>query len=100
MSDHVDVWIPELVMGTLDGPTRTTVELHLRTCDRCAAEAVAMGEALSALALSLPPERPSATLRTRVLSSIVEEQQRRDRRFEEGRFHGFVDRLAEFFDVT
>lgn len=100
MSEHVDGWIPELVLGTLDGPMRATVELHLEDCDRCAAEVVALGEALSVLALSLTPEAPLPTTRTSVLASVVEEQQRREGRAEPGRFAAFVDRLAAFFDVT
>ena len=101
MSEHVDGWIPELVLGTLDGPTRAAVEVHLERCDRCAAEVVAMGDALSLLALSLPPEPPPAILRTSLLTSVVEEQQRREARTAagRGRFAAFADRLASFFDV-
>ncbi len=99
-NEHVDGWIPELVLGTLDAPTRATVEVHLERCDRCAAEAVAMGEALSIVALSLPPERPRPTVLTSVLASVIEEQQRRGERTFRDRLGALVDRLAAFFEVT
>jgi putative transcriptional regulator len=100
-SAHVDDWIPELVLGTLDQDTRATVEEHLHRCERCSAEAAAMGEALSLMALSLPAEPPHPTVRTSVLASVVEEQERRaGRRAEPARFSAFVDQVARFFDVT
>jgi putative transcriptional regulator len=99
--DHVDDWIPELVLGTLEGPLRASVEQHLRQCERCAAEAASTGEALSLLALALPPQPPHPTLRTRVLASIAEEQQGRDgQRAARSRFAPFVERLASFFDIS
>jgi putative transcriptional regulator len=100
MNEHVDGWIPELVLGTLDGPTRATVEVHLEGCDRCAAEVIAMGEALSVIALSLPPERPHPAVLTNVLTSVIEEQQRRGERTLRDRFGALVERLAAFFEVT
>lgn len=101
MIDHVDGWIPELVLGTLDGEIRRNVELHVGRCQRCAAEVFAMSEALSALALALPPEPPSRPLRTRLLASVTEEQEGRGLRASEpGPFADMVGRLAEFFDVT
>jgi putative transcriptional regulator len=98
MSDHVDGWIPELVLGTLEDPARAAVEEHIESCDRCAAEASAAEEALSLLALALPPESPSPTARTGLLAAIVEEEQRNGRRV--GRLAPFADRLARFFDVS
>lgn len=101
MTDHVDEWIPELVLGTLEGPLRTSVEQHLRRCQRCADEAAATGEALSLLALALPTQPPHATLRTRLLTSIVEEQQGRDaHRADRSRFAPFIERLISFFDIS
>jgi anti-sigma factor ChrR (cupin superfamily) len=100
MNEHIDDWIPELVLGTLDGPTRTMVEVHLESCDRCAAEVVAMGEALSFIPLSLPPERPPRTARTNLLASVVQDQRVREQRPLGDRFGGLIDRLAAFFDMN
>ncbi len=100
MSEHVDGWIPELVLGTLEDPARAEVEEHIDSCHRCAAEAAAAEEALSLLALALPPEAPSPAARTGLLASIVEEEQRNGRRPERGRLAPFADRLARFFDVS
>jgi putative transcriptional regulator len=99
-SEHVDSWIPELVLGTLDGSMRAAVEAHLEACARCAGERAATEEALSLLALSLPPEPPHPSVRTEVLAAVVEEEQRRKGDTAAGRFAPFVERLARFFDVT
>jgi quercetin dioxygenase-like cupin family protein len=96
MNEHVDGWIPELVLGTLDDPTRTSVEGHLESCERCAAEVVAMGETLRAMALSVPPERPDPALRTSLLASIVE-QDTGDGGAD--RFGELTGRLARFFEL-
>ena len=100
MNDHVDGWIPELVLGTLEEPARAEVERHIESCRRCAAEAASAQEALSLLALALPPEPPSATARTGLLASIVEEEQRSGRRGQRGRLAAFTDQVARFFDVS
>jgi len=100
MNDHVDGWIPELVLGTLEEPARAEVEQHIESCRRCAAEAASAQEALSLLALALPPEPPSATARTGLLASIVEEEQRNGRRGQRGRLAAFADQVARFFDVS
>jgi putative transcriptional regulator len=100
MSEHVDGWIPELVLGTLEEPARAEVEEHIESCRRCAAEAASAQEALSLLALALPPELPSATARTGLLASIVEEEQRSGRRGERGRLAAFADQVARFFDLS
>jgi len=98
VNDHVDTLIPELVLGTLEDELRADVELHLERCARCAAEATATGEALSLLALALPPEHPHPTARTRLLASVSE--QRGLEPMGRGRLAAFVDQLASFFDVT
>ena len=100
MSHHVDGWIPELVLGTLEEPARAEVEQHIESCHRCAAEAAAAHEALSLLALALPPEPPSPTARTGLLASIVEEQQRNGRRGQRGRLAVFAEQVARFFDLS
>jgi putative transcriptional regulator len=100
MSEHVDGWIPELVLGTLEGSMRATVEAHPKSCARCAVERAATEEALSLLALALPPEPPHPSVRTGVLAAVVEEDQRRKGAATAGRFAPFVERLARFFDVT
>lgn len=100
MTEHVDGWIPELVLGTLEEPERAEVEQHIESCGRCAAEAAAAQEALSLLALALPPEAPSAAARTGLLASIVEEEQRSGARAARGRLTSFAARIARFFDVS
>lgn len=97
MSEHVDGWIPELVLGTLDPSTRESVEGHLEGCARCAAELVSVGEAFSALAVSLPPVRPHPVARTNLIASLVDEP--REQR-PAHRFGDLIDKLAGFFDVT
>jgi putative transcriptional regulator len=92
MSEHVDAWIPELVLGTLDRSTKVTVESHIDVCARCAAEVVAMGEALSGLAESLPPERPEPAARTNLLVSLPDESG--------PRLASVADRVARFFEVS
>jgi putative transcriptional regulator len=111
MSEHVDGWIPELVLGTLDAPTRATVEVHLEQCARCAAEVDSMNEAFSALAFSAPPERPHPAARTRLLAALLDEprpesdQAEREQAGREqagrsvDRFRAVLDKLARFFDV-
>jgi putative transcriptional regulator len=100
MTEHVDDLIPELVLGTLEDPVRTSVEQHVRRCERCAAEAAVAEEALSLLALALPPQHPHPALRTRVLASIVEEQQALDaQRDSRNRLAPFIERLSNFFDI-
>lgn len=99
MTEHVDGWLPDLVLGTLDDPTRAMVELHLEQCDRCSAEVVALTDALSDVALSIPPQQPSRTGLTRVLTSIIEEEQR-DAPERAPRFGALTERLARFFEVT
>jgi putative transcriptional regulator len=94
VSEHVDAWISELVLGTLDPPTRATVEGHIESCARCAAEVVAMGEALSGLAVSLPPERPEPTARTNLLMSLSDDPQ------PPRRLASVVERVAGFFEVS
>ncbi len=96
MNEHVNGWIPDLVLGTLDGPTRASVEGHLESCDRCAAEVVAMGETLSAIALSLPIERPDPAARTNLLASIVEQE---TQEAQVDRFGALTERLARFFEL-
>jgi len=96
MNEHVDGWIPELVLGTLDDPTRASVEGHLASCDRCAAEVVAMDQALCAMAISLPPRRPHPAARTSLLASIAEEEAQDA---QADRFGALTGRLADFFEL-
>lgn len=100
MKEHIDAWIPGLVIGTLDGATQAAVELHLEQCDRCAGEVVAATEALSSVAMSLPPERPHPSVFTNVLASIAENQPRREGQTASDRFADLVGRLVELFDLT
>lgn len=100
MNQHIDAWIPDLVIGSLDAATRAAVEAHLERCDRCAGEVVAVTEALSSVPMSLPPERPHPGVFTNVLASIAEKQPRRDESTASARFGDLVDRLVQLFDLT
>jgi putative transcriptional regulator len=100
MKEHIDAWIPDLVTGALDGATRAAVEVHLEHCDRCAGEVVAATEALSSVAMSIPPERPHPSVFTNVLASIAVNEPRGEARTASDRFADLVDRLVELFDLT
>ncbi|HWM86600.1 MAG TPA: cupin domain-containing protein [Kofleriaceae bacterium] len=100
MNEHIDAWISDLVIGTLDGATRAAVEAHLEECDRCAGEVVAATEALTSVAMSLPPERPHPSVFTNVLASIAEQEPRPEGGTASDRFADLVDRLVELFDLT
>lgn len=101
MTDHVDGWITDLLLGALDEPTRAMVEHHLGRCERCAARVASLGEAFSAMALSIPPVRPSRTVLTSILASVIEDEQRRSpERAPAPRLQAMTSRIADFFQVT
>lgn len=100
MREHIDAWIPDLVLGTLDGATRAAVEAHLGECDRCARQVVVATEALSDVAMMVAPERPHPSVLTKVLTSIAEIQPRSERPRAAERFGDLIDRLVDFFDLT
>ena len=60
-SEHVDALLSAFLEGDLGLAERRTVELHLRSCIRCA-KIVRDIEAIRADAASLPPMEPSRDL--------------------------------------
>lgn len=80
--------LAEYVLGTLPPAEQTRLERELGP--DLATEAAAAHEALSALAVALPPARPPAALRARLLASTRGP----------GRFAPFIDRLARLIDVA
>jgi len=83
-----DARLVEYVLGTLPADERASLELELGP--RLADELAATREALAALSLALPPRRPSASLRERLLASARGP----------ARFAPFIDRVARFIDVA
>ena len=101
MGEHVDGWIPDLLIGGLDRLTRAMVERHIGRCERCAAEVASLVEAFSAMALSVPPARPRGTALTSILVSIIERGPRcSPEPAPEPRLLAMAARLADFFQVT
>lgn len=100
MRDHIDAWIPDLVLGTLDSAARDEVQVHLELCARCAGEVADATAAFSDIALSLPPVRPHASVFTDILTSIAAGEPRPEGPTASDRFADLIDRVAEFFDLT
>jgi putative transcriptional regulator len=99
MRDHIDAWIPDLVLGTLDGTARSEVDLHLESCARCAGEVAEATAAFSEMALSLPPVRPQPSVFTDLLASIAEREPQRQG-CSAHRFVDVIDQVARLFDLT
>jgi anti-sigma factor RsiW len=78
----------EYVLGTLSADECSQLERELGP--RLATEAAEAADALSALAVALPPVRPSPGLRERLLAAAAGP----------GRFAPFIDRLARLIDVA
>jgi putative transcriptional regulator len=92
MKGHVDAErLADLVLGMLDEQARLEVEAHLAACARCATEHADVEEALSAVAVALPPLAPSPAARDRLLRDV---RQAREPRL------AWATKLAGFFDVT
>lgn len=100
MRDHIDEWIPDLVLGTLDDAMRDEVEGHLERCARCSGELADATAALSDMALPLAPVRPHPGVFTDLLASIAEREPRPERPTAADRFAELIDRVAALFDLT
>lgn len=88
--NHLDDILPELLLGTLDLPTRQAAEQHLATCERCQSEAARLSPALEGLAsLVVPAEPPPG-----VLARVVGEMEG------PGRFARFAEKVAALYDLT
>lgn len=83
-----DARLVEYVLGTLPADERTNLERDLGS--NLERELAATRDALAALSLSLPPQRPAPTLRERLLASARGP----------ARFAPFIDRVARFIDVA
>ena len=99
MSYHIDEWIPDLVLGTLDDARRDEVELHLERCARCSGELADATAALSDMALPLPPVRPHPSVFTDLLTSIAAGEPGPQGATAADRFGELIDRVAELFDL-
>ncbi len=88
--DHLDDILPELLLGTLDLPTRQAAEQHLASCERCRAEASRLLPGVGELAGLVAAEQPPARVLARVMSEMEGP----------GRFARFADRLAALMDLT
>ena len=100
MTGHIDEWIPDLVLGTLDGARRDEVQVHLERCARCSAEVADATAALSDMALPLPPVRPHPGVFTDILASIAAGEPRPAGPTAADRFAELIDRVAELFDLA
>lgn len=76
-------------LGLLDPAERQDVERELAASPALQAELRAIEETLTDVALSVESVRPSADVKTRLFASFQAQT----------RFAGFVDRVAEFFDL-
>jgi putative transcriptional regulator len=87
---HLDDILPDLLLGTLDLPTRQAAEEHLAGCERCRAEAARLAPAVEGLTALVAPAEPPAGVLARVVGEVEGP----------GRFARFADKVAAFFDVT
>lgn len=83
-----DARLVEYVLGTLPADERKSLERDLGS--NLGRELAATRDALAALSLTLPPQRPAPTLRERLLASARGP----------ARFAPFIDRVARFIDVA
>lgn len=90
MAEHVESQIEALLAGRLDDEREQELEAHLRRCDRCSERYRSEAEAISDLAATLPPLKPSLDLKARIMDNIEPV----------GRFRRFVDSTAELIDVS
>jgi anti-sigma-K factor RskA len=67
-------WLEAYVLGALDPDDRARFEEHLPDCDLCRADLAAHIRMVDLLTYSLPPERPPAAARERLLTRIHAER--------------------------
>lgn len=89
MTAHVEELLAEYLLGVLGDGERRAVAAHLAACERCAAEAEALGAALGSLAFALRPQAPSPSARERLVADLDGAH----------RFDPFIDPLADLMDV-
>jgi putative transcriptional regulator len=88
-SMHIDERIADLLLGDISDAERESLEAHVAGCPRCNRELLHAADAFAALALALPAEAPPPALRGRILDDV-----------KAPRLAGFIDKLAELFDIT
>jgi putative transcriptional regulator len=87
---HLDDILPELLLGTLDLPTRQAAEQHLARCERCRAEVARLSPGVEGLAALVAPGEPPPE----VLAQVVARMEGL------GRFARFAENMATLFDLT
>lgn len=88
--NHLDDILPELLLGTLDLPTRQAAERHLASCERCRAEAERLSPAMDGLTALVVPEEPPPGVLARVVGEMEAP----------GRFARFAEKVAALMDLT
>jgi putative transcriptional regulator len=89
MSSAVDELLPEYVLGTLAPEQAKEVDAALAASPALRREVDALTEALAGSADWLPPQPPSASVRSRLFTSIASGE----------RFAPFVEELSRIFDL-
>ena len=88
--NHLDDILPEVLLGTLDLPTRQAAEHHLATCERCRGELARLSPGVAGLASLVVPGAPPPGVLARVVGEMESP----------GRFARFVEKVAALFDLT
>jgi putative transcriptional regulator len=92
LSDHSDDYLPEYVLGLLEGEPRQSVEEHLSECPRCAARATELGGAMAPSPYEARSTPPPVSTRPKLRLAVTPEQPH-------GRFYEYAERVSELFDV-
>jgi anti-sigma-K factor RskA len=80
MHDELDELLPLYALGVLEGRELEELEAHLAGgCERCARELAAVVQTAAELAFAAPLAAPPPDLRERVLASVSERDEPRDR---------------------
>ena len=90
MTGHLEPGFGPLELEAVSEGERRSALRHLDGCAACALDYRVQADALTALALALPPVPPPLELRARLLKSIAAAN----------RFEQFADRVAALIDVT
>jgi putative transcriptional regulator len=90
LTKHVDDVLVDLSMGFLPPEGHDLVHAHLGECPPCARRYADLSATSAAISLALPPVRPDASLRARLLASVSHLE----------RFTPFAPRLAALADLS
>ena len=86
---HIDDRIADLLLGDVSDAERESLEAHVAACARCADELMHAADSFATLALALPAEPPSSSLRARILADATPP-----------RLAAMLDKVAALFDIT